>query len=744
MNNVVLALTRIIQAVSQSNSDSDQVSIIVESICKTMEVDVCSLYMADEHSNMVLVASHGLETAAVGQVTLQPGKGLVGLVVESRHPINVADAQHHPAYRYVAETREESFRSFCGVPLVYSGKVIGVLVVQGRAARLLSDQEEAFLVTLAAQLALLKVSQPLSGGPAALVNLRLKGVQGAPGVGLGQVQLCTSGDLYAVSNKPCDNIETALQEWRQLLAEVRGSIDIERKALQGEVSESIAGIFAAYQMLLADPALTEGVEQGIRNGNWLPGALRQVIQHFSDLFQAIEDPYLKARHEDIHHLGNKLYNAWRGIEEPQALSLGPVILVGPQVSVSEIAAVPTGALAGIVCFEGSSLSHTAVLANAMGIPAVMGTGNIKGIQSGQTLIVDGNQSQVILHPSEALLQEFQKLIAEDQQLLEQLKKLRDEPVVTTDGERLRLYTNTGLLADITPGLANGAQGVGLYRTEIPFMVHDSFPSEEEQVQVYREVLNAYAGKPVYMRILDIGGDKPLPYFSVTEENPALGWRGIRFCLDNSPLLMTQIRAMIRAAAGADNLHILLPMVSATAELNAFRELLDDACRQLRDEGVPLQKPKVGIMVEVPAAISQLPFWSEKIDFISIGSNDLSQYLLALDRNNARVSSRYDHIHPAVLHEIRRVVDCARSLGLPVSLCGEMASDPVAVILLVGMGIRTLSMSAAKLPRIKWLIRTISVGRAKVLAAQALRMDNAAAIRELVRTEILGLGLKALV
>ncbi|MEQ8803468.1 MAG: phosphoenolpyruvate--protein phosphotransferase, partial [Haliea sp.] len=398
--------------------------------------------------------------------------------------------------------------------------------------------------------------------------------------------------------------------------------------------------------------------------------------------------------------------------------------------VSDIAACDPQRLVGIVCYEGSSLSHTAVLANALGIPAVMGTGKLKGIDNGSPLIVDGNTGQVILFPSSSVRLEFERLQRAEQLLKGELAGLRDQPATTTDGERVRLLANTGLLADISPGLANGAEGIGLYRTEMPFMVSETFPSEEEQLHIYSQVLAAYRGRPVYMRILDIGGDKPLPYFPIHEENPALGWRGIRFCLDNSSLLMTQVRAMLRAAAGGEELHILLPMVSNTGEINAFHDVLQDALQQLRDEGVSVLRPQVGIMVEVPAAISLLPAWAPKLDFVSIGSNDLSQYLLALDRNNPRVAGAYDHIHPAVLQEIARITATAKRAGLPLSLCGEMASDPAAVVFLLGIGIRKLSMSASKLPRIKWLLRSMAASDAAGLAQQALTLDNSADIRRL--------------
>ncbi|MFV0277861.1 MAG: phosphoenolpyruvate--protein phosphotransferase, partial [Parahaliea sp.] len=493
--------------------------------------------------------------------------------------------------------------------------------------------------------------------------------------------------------------------------------------------------------LLADNQLREGVAQRIRAGQWLPGALRQTVKHYAEIFLAMDDPYLRARHEDILHLGNKLYSAWNGKDSSPAPDIeGPLVLVGSKVSVSDIASCEPDRLQGIVCFEGSALSHTAVLANALGIPAVMGTGAVKPLHDGDRVIVDGNIGQVILNPTPSIKREFRRLLQAEQNLKGELAELVHEPATTIDGERVRLFSNTGLLADISPGIANGAEGVGLYRTEMPFMLSETFPSEDEQENTYRQVLNAYAGRPVYMRTLDIGGDKPLPYFPIEEENPALGWRGIRFCLDNSSLLMTQLRAMLRAAGERDNLQILLPMVSNTREIDSLRNLLDDALIQLAEEGQAVRRPPVGIMVEVPAAVSLLPIWASRIDFISIGSNDLSQYLLALDRNNPRVAAAYDHLHPAVLREVARTTRIAGEVGLPLSLCGEMASDPAAVLVLAGLGIRTLSMSASKIPRIKWLLRSIAAADAANLAQQVLEMEDAIEIRELLQEALRQRGL----
>ncbi|MEQ9463617.1 MAG: phosphoenolpyruvate--protein phosphotransferase [Haliea sp.] len=730
--NTLQELTRIVQAAAQADQTEDQVKLIVEAIHRAIHVDVCSLYIAATDGTMALVASRGLDPQAVGYSRLAPGRGLVGRVAQSRHPINVADAASHPDFCYLAETREDEFRSFCGVPVVRAGAVIGVLVVQSREGRVMSADEQAFLVTLSTQLALVLPPEPLAAHTPANTLRRVRGVKGAPGTGIGSAWLCETVDLYAVPDRPCEDPAATIDEWHQLLAKVSADMDKEREALGEQLSDGVGAVFTAYQMLLNDPGLRTGVEQAIAQGQWLPGALRQVVHHYAEVFLAMEDPYLRARNEDLHHLGNKLYQSWSGApENSPADDHGPLVLTGAKVSVSDIAACDPQRLVGIVCYEGSSLSHTAVLANALGIPAVMGTGKLKGIDNGSPLIVDGNTGQVILFPSPSVRLEFERLQRAELALKGELAGLRDQPATTTDGERVRLLANTGLLADISPGLANGAEGIGLYRTEMPFMVSESFPSEDEQLHIYRQVLAAYRGRPVYMRILDIGGDKPLPYFPIHEENPALGWRGIRFCLDNSSLLMTQVRAMLRAAAGGDELHILLPMVSNTGEINAFHGVLQDALQQLREEGVEVQRPQVGIMVEVPAAISLLPAWAPKLDFFSIGSNDLSQYLLALDRNNPRVAGAYDHIHPAVLQEIARITTTARSAGLPLSLCGEMASDPAGVVFLLGIGIRKLSMSASKLPRIKWLLRSMAASDAADLARQALTLDNSADIRQLL-------------
>jgi phosphotransferase system enzyme I (PtsI)/phosphotransferase system enzyme I (PtsP) len=737
---VLQRLARIVQSAAEADSPAVQVRHIVDGIHREMGVDVCSLFLTNDRDELALVASHGLGDAAVGRAALPHGVGLVGLVATSRHPVNLVDPAEHPAFHYVPGSKEERFRSFCAVPLERWGEVLGVLTVQRLAPVQLTKEEQAFLVTLGAQLALVVSNWKDWQATDSSRSRVISGVRGARGVGQGLIHLCEDVDLFAVPDGASTDRQREIDVWRELLAQVRADVAREQALLDVALSDEVRGIFDAYLMLLADPTLSTGVEQRIRGGQDLPSALRSVVQGVSDVFLEMDDPYLRARHEDIRHLGNRLYASWRKTDgHPVDLeSEDPIVLVGAQVTVSDIARVPRDRLAGVACFQGSAFSHTAVLCNALGVPAVLGLGELRGLREGDMAIVDGHGGQLIVNPDPGVVQEYQTLSVTESAFAGELARLREQPATTLDGLRINLLANSGLTADLSPGVAAGAEGLGLYRTEIPFMVSETFPSEEEQLNLYRTVLEAYGDKPVTMRILDIGADKPLPYFPIAEENPVLGWRGIRFCLDNTSLLVTQLRAMLRAAEGRDNLQVLVPMVSAAWELREFHQVLDIVVAQLREENLAAKRPAVGIMVEVPAAISQLGKWRDWIDFISIGSNDLSQYLLAVDRNNPRVAESYDHLHPAVLVEIERVVRLAAELGLPVSLCGEMASDPNAVLLLVGLGIPTLSMSAAQLPRVKWLIRALRAADMRALCASAMQLDEAAEVRQLTTDYLISL------
>jgi phosphotransferase system enzyme I (PtsP) len=493
-------------------------------------------------------------------------------------------------------------------------------------------------------------------------------------------------------------------------------------------------LFDAYALLLGSDSLVNGTLERIYAGNWAPGALRATVLEYANIFTEMDDPYLRERAADILDLGQRLLNR---LQEAQAVNRhypDHTILMGDEISVSQLLDVPLEKLKGLVSVRGTGASHVALLARGLGIPAVFGVSNLPpGRLNGREVVVDGYTVRVCIQPSPTLRQEYLKLITDEANLSRDLQHLRDLPAETPDGHRVELHANSGLFADIAAARDSGVQGVGLYRSELHFFLRDRFPGEEEQTTLYTRVLRMMEPHPVVLRTLDIGGDKPLPYFPIEEQNPFLGWRGIRISLDQPDLFKTQLRAMLRAGTEYPNLSILLPMIGSVSELREALELLREAQAELMEDGVTVRTPRVGIMVEVPSAVYQIDKLIRMVDFASIGSNDLTQYLLAVDRNNDRVAKLYDSLHPVVLAATRHVVEQVRAAGRPVSACGEMAGDPAGALLLMAMGVDSLSMNLGSLLKIKWLIRSVRYDEAQALLAEVAEFDSAAAIRDRTNT-----------
>jgi phosphotransferase system enzyme I (PtsP) len=421
------------------------------------------------------------------------------------------------------------------------------------------------------------------------------------------------------------------------------------------------------------------------------------------------------------------------------------VLVGDEITASMLAEVPIKRLVGVVSRRGSQTSHVAILARAMGVAAVMGVDELPVSHiDGRNIIVDGYTGRIYINPSQTVHDEFKHLLREEAELSKELHALRDQPAITPDNVGIPLYINSGLLADVAPSRKSGAEGIGLYRTEFPFMIRDRFPGEDEQCEIYRQVLKSYSPAPVTLRTLDIGGDKALPYFPISEDNPFLGWRGIRISLDHPEIFLVQLRAMLRASAGLNNMNLLLPMINSVAEVDDALRLLRRAHHELIDTGVHINMPNVGVMIEVPSAVYQVRELARRVNFISVGTNDLTQYLLAVDRNNARVASLYDSLHPAVLRALQQIVEGAKAEKTPVGVCGEMAGDPASAILLLGLGIDNLSMSAANLPRVKWVIRSFTQRKARNLLKEALTFEYAHSVRNFLNSALEDAGLGGLV
>ncbi|MEH6822684.1 MAG: phosphoenolpyruvate--protein phosphotransferase [Motiliproteus sp.] len=742
-------LQRIVQDVNTAASLDEMLRMISSQVQEVMAVDVCSIYLMDsDREELVLMHTLGLDAASVGRIRLPLGDGLVGFVGEQQQLLNVEDAPRHPQFHFFPESQEENIHAFLGVPIIHFRKLVGVLVVQKRAMRRFDDEDEAFLVTIAAHLSGALNDAIGSGKISELLktskktNTFVNGIVGSTGVGIGWVVAAGSRLSFKDVEDLCSLDPVAeLALFDQAVVGVREQL-VQGQQLMAGTPGDVQAIFDAYRMILDSDDLQRAIRDRIKAGAIAPAALKIVIEEHAAIFEAMEDLYFRARGEDIRDIGLRLL---RLLLEPDAVEVSydrPTILVGSVVGVSDIARVPHGKLVGIVCKQGSALSHTAILASALGIPAVMGVGELPVRKLvGKSAIIDGYQGRVHFQPSSALRAEFIRLARKDSEFDRSLEKLRDLPAETLDGFRVNMFVNTGLLSDITPGLQRGAEGVGLYRTEIPFMVHESFPTEEEQYRVYRKVLSQFHPRPVTMRTLDIGGDKPLPYFPVQEDNPYLGWRGIRFTLDHPEIFLGQIRAMLRANEGLNNLKIMLPMISSVDEVDSFFELLRKAMKALRSEGLEIDKPPVGIMVEVPATMFLLDYMGWRLDFISIGTNDLTQYLLAVDRNNQSVASLFSRLHPSVVRALHYITEQAYKNGLDVSLCGELAADPAAVLLLLGMGVKSFSMNAHSLPRIKHVIRSVSRLQTEGLVANALRMQSETEIRLMLNKALENAGLE---
>jgi len=445
----------------------------------------------------------------------------------------------------------------------------------------------------------------------------------------------------------------------------------------------------------------------------------------------MEDSYLRERASDIRDLGRRILTHIQSHPSEPPTVYPNTVLVGQDISAAQLAEIPLERLSGIVCASGSSSSHVAILAQALGIAAVMGTRDMPvGRLEGQLIIADGYRGDVYVNPTPLLREEFEQLRSQESELTETLRQVAGRPSVTPDNVEVPLYLNIGLVSGGSTEVHSEGDGVGLYRTEVPFLMQDRFPSEEEQQRIYRAALEAFAPRPVNLRTLDVGGDKMLPYFPVHEDNPFLGWRGIRISIDHPEIFLTQIRAMLRASLDLNNLTIMLPMVSSVGELDIALTLINQAHGELLEDGLPVRRPPIGIMIEVPSAVYQISAMARRVDFFSIGTNDLTQYLLAVDRNNSRVASLYQCMHPAVLRAIGHVVEDATRAGKPVSVCGEMAGDPAAALALLGLGVNSLSMSVSNLPRVKWVIRSFTRSEAQDLLQQALALEDPRAIREM--------------
>ncbi|MFT4713901.1 MAG: phosphotransferase system enzyme I (PtsP) [Candidatus Azotimanducaceae bacterium] len=743
-------LRRVIQEVNAARDLTSALNIIVDRVQTTMGTQACTVYLKNEDdSRYVFMATRGLNQSAVGSVSLSVDEGLVGYVGQRVEPVNLENATRHPRYLFVEAVGEEPFKAFLGVPIIHHRKVLGVLVVQDEKARRYDESEEAFLITLSAQLAGVIAHAEATGAlivvtdSASLPARKFRGKVGAPGIALGTaVVVYPEANLNTVPERKNSDVDAELILFRIAINEVRDEIRSMGVKLSDRLKPEELGLFEAYLHMLDDTAIAGEVEKLIQEGHWAQGALRRVIELYVANFDAMDDSYLRERGTDVRDLGQRVLAKLQFSTGGRKTYPKNTILVGEELTPSMLASVPRDCLKGLVTVKGSGSSHVAILAKAMGVPSVMGAEDLPiELLEEKPLIVDGLEGQVITHPDADQIRFYKGLIKKEEALIEGLEELKTLPCRTLDGHRVRLWVNTGLMTDAAKSLDRGAEGVGLYRTEVHFMMKDRFPTEEEQKDIYREHLQAFSPKNVTMRTLDIGGDKALSYFPIKEANPFLGWRGIRVTLDHPEIFLAQVRAMIRANEGVGAfLRIMLPMVSSVSEVDEAKLLIAQAYRELLEEGRKVEMPAVGVMIEVPSAVYQAKDIIKRVDFLSVGSNDLIQYMLAVDRNNAQVAELYQEYHPAVLRALKQVVEAAHGENKPLGICGEMAGNPSAAILLTAMGYDVLSMNSTNLLLVKLAIRSFDMSKAKRILNKVLKMDNAKEIKSYVDGQMRKAGL----
>lgn len=736
---MLTSLRQIIQEVSGAEDFKEALDIMVKRIASTLATQACSIFLLDRHHReYVLVATQGLNPEAVNKIRIPLNKGLIGLVGEREEPINIDDASRHPRFLHVAEAGEEAYHAFLGTPVIYHRQVLGVLIVQQEEPRRYDESEEAFLVTLATQLAAIIAHEDASGALSDLLNISkgkrhdpvYSGVAGASGIGMGTgVVVFAPYDLASVPDRATDNIEQEIELLDAAFASVREDLRLLSERLYPSLPSEERALFDVYQRILDSADLGKEVADNIRTGNWAQGALRDSIQAHVHRLESMDNEYMRERAVDIKDLGLRVLACLQKNDRTKPQYAERTILIGETLAPTDLAEVPEGCLAGVISVKGSGNSHVAILARAMKVPTVMGVREapLHELQD-KDIIVDGYYGQIHVSPGAALRMEFERLVQEEKKLDAELDEIRDLPAITKDDHRVGLLVNTGLGADISISLAAGAEGVGLYRTEVPFLIRDRFPSGEEQRIIYRQLLASFAPRPVIIRTLDVGGDKPLPYFPIKEDNPFLGWRGIRITLDHPEIFLSQVRAMMRASEGFNNMRIMLPMITDVTEVDEALRLLKKAYTEVCDEGYLVEMPQIGVMIEVPSAVYQARALAKRVDFLSVGSNDLTQYLLAVDRNNPRVANLYDALHPAVLRALIQTVESGHQEGKHISICGELAGDPVAAMLLLAIGFDSLSMNASSVGRIRWIIRHVTQKKAAKLLHEVLSMESAVMIR----------------
>jgi phosphotransferase system enzyme I (PtsP) len=710
-------LRRLVEVMAAPVGAQERLDRMVRMIAADIVAEVCSAYvLRGEH--LELFATEGLRPSAVHRTRLRIGEGLVGLIAAHGSVVNLPEAQSHPDFAYRPETGEEIYHSFLGVPIVHGGRVIGVLVVQNRTQRHYSEEEVEALQIVGTVFAEMFASGGLVDTAAFPTDFgrvgrpqRLEGLRLVEGVALGDAVLHQL--RIEVSKLVAEDPDAEAARLEDAIGGLRASMDellLLPEVADGEHRE----VLEAYRMFAHDAGWRRRMSEAVRTGLSAEAAVRRVQEETRLRMVHVSDPYLKERLHDLDALADRLlaHLTGRALMHDPATLPPEFILVARSLGPAELLDYDRSRLRGVVLEEGSPTSHVAIVARVLDIPMV---GRVETAMSrinpGDRVAVDGDHGQIFVRPGEDVELAFARSLAMRAERRRAYAALRDEPAVTRDGMRIGLHLNVAFLIDLVALETTNAAGIGLYRTELAFMVRDRFPDVETQTELYAKVRELAGDKPVVFRTLDVGSDKLLPYWSFPHEpNPAMGWRSLRMTLDRPVVLRTQLRALIRSARGG-RLDVMFPMVAEVAEFAAARELLDMELARAEARGEPLPSAvRVGVMLEVPSLLWQLRALLPRIDFLSIGTNDLLQFLFACDRGNPELIDRYDVLSPPVLNFIRELVERCREAGVALSICGEMAARPLEAMVLLGLGVRELSMTATDIGPVKAMLRSLRCGQ----------------------------------
>ncbi|MEX2312321.1 MAG: phosphoenolpyruvate--protein phosphotransferase [Rhodospirillales bacterium] len=707
-------LARVRDLMADTGTAEQRLDQIAEIVAADLVAEVCSIYVRRAGDILELFATRGLKPSAVHTTRLRIGEGIIGEIAAMARPYALSDAQQHPSFAYRPETGEEAFHSMMGVPILRSSRVIGVMAVQNRTRRNYHEEEIESLQTVAMVLAelvaggeLIDPKELLPADGLTSAPLRVEGLRLNGGIGIGQAVI--HRPHFRIERLVAEDSELEQERLQRAFVEMHGAIDDMMTSEQMKGSGEHRDIMETYSMIARDQGWLKRMEEAIKAGLTAEAAVQRVLDDLRARMAQVSDPYLRERVHDFEDLAHRLLQHLLGAPASPDLSSFSegAILIAKSLGPAQLLDYDAKLLSGLILEEGSPTAHVAIIARALDIPVI---GRIKGIMDrvseGDPLIVDGDRAQVFLRPGDDIRQSFLDTVRLHQERREYYSELVPMPSVTRDDAHITLLANAGLLIDVEQMQALGAEGIGLFRTEIQFMMRTELPSLEDQTEQYRRIIETAAGRPVTFRTLDIGSDKTLPYLeSDDEENPSMGWRAIRVGLDRPMLLRRQMRAMVRAAKQCKtDISIMFPMITEVDEFEAAKKLLQ---REITSEATK-QQVFAGAMLEVPGLLFQLEQLLPQVDFLSVGSNDLMQFLFATDRGNPRLSDRYDTLSPTALRVLKTIADHCHGADKPVTVCGEMAGRPLEAMALVGLGYRRLSMANPSIGPVKEMTRSLNV------------------------------------